>query len=104
MADGEGSFGARLPGLAEGKDEVVRPDVLLGLAAGRADLVARNIEPPYVVNLPPKRASRLEREMKDLGAPFGFPLAENVPDPREEGTWRYLGIVLGDVHVYGRVR
>ncbi len=80
----------------------MRPDVLMMLAEGRADATRRQIPPPYVAHLAPKRASRLRQELADLGSAFGIPFS-SVPDHREdEEVWEYLGIVLDDIHVYAR--
>lgn len=78
--------------------------VLETILESRTALVANEAKPPYVCHLPPKRAARLRRELESLGTPFGLPLSGFVPAPREpEEEWSYMGIVLGDVHVYGRV-
>ncbi len=78
--------------------------VLETIALGRADMAAAAKLPPYVAHLPPKRAARLVAELASLGVPFGIPLGRDVPDHREDGeAWIYLGLVLGDVHVWGRI-
>lgn len=79
--------------------------VLDTIADGRADAIRSGIKPPYVAHLPPKRFARLMMEIAHFGACFGLPLDGFVPDHREDDyVWIYLGIVLSDVHVYGRLR
>ena len=82
----------------------MRPDVLVGIAKGRADLISEGKEPPFSAHLPPRRAARLRREMEVLGVSFGIALSGRyVPEPREdEYEWIYLGIILSDVHVFER--
>lgn len=74
--------------------------VLEAILEGRADLERRGLEPPYVCHLGPKRATRLRAELRSLRAAFGIPLGGFVPDPKEEGEYLYLGLILGDVHVF----
>jgi hypothetical protein len=74
------------------------------LMTGRADMIRARRKPPYVVNLPPRRASRLRAELRSMGISFGIPLDGRVPlPPEDEDEWIYMGIVLGDLHVFGRV-
>lgn len=81
------------------------PEVLVGIAMGRAELVGKDKSPPFVVHLPPKRMMKLLAEMKELNVPFGFPFAGQVPDPKEDDhEWIYFGTILTDVHVYARAR
>lgn len=81
------------------------PEVLVGIAMGRADLVAKLKDPPFVVHLPAKRMMKLMAEMKELNVSFGLPLTGYVPDPKEDDhEWIYFGTVLSDVHVYARAR
>lgn len=78
--------------------------VLETIIDGRAELVRDGRDPPFVVHLPPKRATRLRHELDSLGVSFGIPFGLEVPDPRDDGEeWKYYGLVLTDVHVYGRV-
>ena len=78
--------------------------VLETIIDGRAALVRGGKEPPFVVHLPPKRAARLRNELSSIGVAFGIPFDRHVPDPREDGEeYEYFGLVLEDVHVYGRV-
>lgn len=84
---------------------VVEPEVLIGLAMGRADMEARKKSPPYVAHLPAKRMMKLLAELKELNVSFGIPFSGNVPDPKEDDhEWIYFGTVLDDVHVYARAR
>lgn len=70
---------------------------------GVADALERQKEPPFICHLPPRRFARLARELGSLGVCFAPPLAERVPEPRDDGNeWIYRGIVLGHVHVYER--
>ena len=81
------------------------PEILVGIAMGRADFVEKDKDPPYVVHLSPKRMLKLVDEMKALNVPFGIPLTGYVPDPKEDDNeWIYFGLILTDVHVYGRAR
>jgi hypothetical protein len=81
------------------------PEVLLALCEGRAYLEEKKKEPPYVVFLPPMRMLRLIRELEAMGVHFGVPFTEAVPEPKEDsGEWIYFGVLLGDLHVYGRAR
>ena len=78
--------------------------VLETIAMSRADNVAQAKSPPYVVHLPTRRAARLRAELDYLGVSFGLPLGRDVPDHREDDeAWTYFGLVLDDVHVWGRV-
>lgn len=78
--------------------------VLETIIDGRSSLARGGKGPPYVVHLTPKRAARLRQEMSSIGVPFGLPLAGEVPDSREDGEdYEYFGLILSDVHVYGRV-
>lgn len=77
--------------------------VLEALMESRAELVRAERLPPYVANLGPKRSRRLRAELRSLGVSFGIPFEGEVPyPPEDEEEWLYMGIVLGDVHVYGR--
>lgn len=80
----------------------VQSDVLFMIAEGRADAMTRGVHPPYVAHLLPKRAAKLRLELARFGTTFGVPFTA-VPHHRNDAeTWRYLGIVLDDVHVYAR--
>ncbi len=72
------------------------------LAVGRATLEDSGRKPPYITHLSDKRVARLRRELAELGVAFGLQIGTNVPEPRSEEFWNYLGTVLGDVHVYAR--
>jgi hypothetical protein len=78
-------------------------EVLLSIAAGRADIVHDGKEPPFIVHMPRKRAALLREEMSALGVAFGIPIGVDVPEPRDDEGWKYLGVILADVHVYERV-
>ena len=81
------------------------PEVLVGIAKGRAELVSQDRQPPYVVNLSPKRALKLVNELRAMNVPFGLPLAGFVPEPKEDDhEWIYFGVILEDVHVDARAR
>jgi hypothetical protein len=83
----------------------MRPDILIHLAEGRAELVARGKTPPFVAFLLPKRAMKLCRELHEMKIPFGLPLGLPLIEPRDDGNhWIYFGTILCDVHVYGRSR
>lgn len=80
-------------------------EILVGIAMGRAELVAKNMDPPFIVHLPPKRALKLVAELRELNVSFGLPLTGFVPDPKEDDNeWIYFGTILSDVHVYARAR
>lgn len=80
-------------------------EVLIGIAMGRADLVDKKKDPPFVVHLPAKRMMKLVAELEALQVPFGVPLDGFVPDPKDDDReWIYFGTVLSDVHVYARAR
>jgi hypothetical protein len=81
----------------------LRLQVLEQIIDGRLALERQELPPPYVCHLPPKRSARLVAELKSIGVPFGLPLSGGVPDPKDDYyAWRYLGVVLEDVHVYAR--
>lgn len=85
--------------------KVMVPEVLVGIAMGRAELVEKNKAPPFIVHLPPKRALKLVAELKEMNVSFGVPFNGFVPDPKEDDNeWIYFGTVLSDVHVYARAR
>ncbi len=77
-------------------------EFLLRIAEGRAKLVNDNHDPPFIVHLTAKKADVLRDELGSLGVGFGIPLGMAVPDPRDDEGWRYLGVILDDVHVYER--
>ena len=77
--------------------------VLETIVDSRSQRIRERGKPPFIVHLAPKRAERLVEEMASIGAHFGIPLGHVVPDPREdEYEWKYLGLVLGDCHVFAR--
>lgn len=80
-----------------------RPDVLIGIAMGRHELLSDGRRPPFVVSLSSEKAASLNAELVELGSAFGIPFEGNVPAARGDGRWTYCGTVLNDVHVYGRV-
>lgn len=75
--------------------------VLLSIAHKRATLLGRERYPPYVIYLSRTKAKWLRLELETLASAFGVPLGQQVPEPRDDRGWEYLGIVLSDVHVYG---
>ncbi len=77
--------------------------VIEALAMGRATLVRNGTSKPYVAHVAPGRAKQLKAEMLALGVHFGIPLFVEVPDPKEDGEWTYLGLLLCDVHVFERI-
>jgi hypothetical protein len=84
---------------------LVVPEVLVGLAMGRAEMEAKKKTPPYVAYLTPKRMMKLLAELKELNVSFGIPFNGGVPEPKEDDReWIYFGTVLDDVHVYARAR
>lgn len=88
------------------KKKVPRPTpVLEHVATCRGVLEGSGRKPPYVVFMTSKRMAKLRREMDSLGAHFGLPLDGRVPDTPEdeEHCWIYFGIMLADVHVFGRL-
>lgn len=77
-------------------------DVLIGIAMGRAAMVADGRRPPFFVGLASEKYDRLAAEMTALGCSFGIPFDGEVAEVRGEGPWVYRGTVLSDVHVWGR--
>lgn len=77
--------------------------VLNALAEGRAKLEHESGARVRVAFMSKRRGDQLCEELASLGAHFGIPLNGVVPHNREDGEWRYLGIVLDDVHVFARV-
>lgn len=77
--------------------------VLETIVDSRCERIRERGKPPFIVHLAPKRAERLKLEMASIGAHFGIPIGQAVPDPREdEYEWQYLGVLLGDCHVFAR--
>lgn len=76
---------------------------LEALAESRAQNEAAGRQPPYITHLRPRRAMRLKAELRSIGVSFGIPFGSPPPPREPEEEWAYLGIVLGDVHVYERL-
>lgn len=74
--------------------------VLVGLAVIRTQFDDGKSIVAYVTK---RWAKRLRAELSELGVALALPIGAPIPEPKE-GTWKYLGLVLGDVHVYERVR
>lgn len=78
--------------------------MLARIVAGRHDLIEHGENPPFLVRLPRRDARSLRQELDDMGASFGVPFCVPMSTKQDPSDWKYIGLILEDVHVYEKAR